>query len=154
MSRGISPVIGVVLLAACTVLLSVTVGAMAFAYEPSQPASLVVISGETDAEENEITLTLERGGPIDVRDLSLVIEVDDTELEKQPRVPAYSQSGFSGFPSGPFNAGTGSDWERGESAGLTIAKTTNSPQPEPGSSVEIRIYENDLPIVTIETTAT
>ncbi|KYH25204.1 hypothetical protein HAPAU_27880 [Halalkalicoccus paucihalophilus] len=153
MARAISPVIGVVLLVACAVLLSATVGAMALAYEPSDPASAVVVSGAVDAEENGITLTLDRGGPLDVRDLSLVVEVDGEPLETQPAVPAYSQSGFTGFPSGPFNAGTDPEWTRGESASLTIAKTTNGPHPDPGSSVVIRIYEDDLPIATVETTA-
>lgn len=153
MSRAISPAIGVVLLVACGVLLSATVGTMALAYEPSEPASVVTVSGEIDAEEDGITLTLDRGGPLDVRDLSLVVKIDGELLETQPTVPAYSQSGFTGFPSGPFNAGTDSEWTRGESASLTIAKTTNGPHPDPGSSVVIRIYEDELPIATVETTA-
>ncbi|MCH7660057.1 MAG: type IV pilin N-terminal domain-containing protein [Euryarchaeota archaeon] len=150
MNRAISPVIGIVLLAACTVLLSVTVGAMAFAYEPSKPASVVVISGEVDAPENEITLTLERGGPLDVHELSLVVLVDGTELETQP-VPG-SSSGLIGFPSGPFNTQSDSTWDTHESVGFTLA-SNNPPHPEPGSTVEIRIFENDLPIATVETTA-
>lgn len=153
MSRAISPVIGVVLLVACTVLLSATVGTMVMGYEPTEPASPVLINGEIDAEENGITLTLDRGGPLDVRDLSLVVKVDGEPLEKQPTVPAYTQSGFNGFPSGPFNAGTDPEWTRGESASLTVAKTTNGPHPDSGSSVVIRIYEDDLPIATVETTA-
>lgn len=152
MNRAISPVIGIVLLAACTVLLSVTVGAMAFAYEPSKPASVVVISGEVDAPENEITLTLERGGPLDVHELSLVVEIDGETLEKQPPVPFVGSTGFS-TPSGPFNERADSNWSRGESGTIGIATTTNSPHPEPGSTVEIRIFENDLPIATVETTA-
>lgn len=153
MDRAISPAIGVVLLVACGVLLSATVGAMALSYEPTDPASAVVISGTVEAESNEITLTLEQGGPLDVRELSLVVEIDGEPLAEQPTVPAYSQSGFRGFPTGAFNAGTGPEWERGESASLTVAKTTNSPQPEPGSTAVIRIFENDLPIATVETTA-
>ncbi|MDL5363559.1 type IV pilin N-terminal domain-containing protein [Halalkalicoccus sp. NIPERK01] len=153
MARAISPVLGVVLLAACAVLLSATVGAMALAYEPAEPASTVLVIGAVDAGDNEVTLTLDRGGPLDVRRLTLVVEIDGEPLEKQPTVPAYSQSGFTGFPSGPFNAGTDPEWNRGESASLTVAKTTNSPQPDPGSRVEIRIFEDDLPIATVETTA-
>lgn len=152
MSRGISPVIGVVLLAACTVLLSVTVGAMAFAYEPSEPSSPVVLSGEADAERNEITLILERGDSLDVRDLSLVISVEGEALEDQPTVPAYTQSGFHGFPTGPFNPSSEPTWNHGQSASVTIA-TTNGPLPESGSTVEVRIFENDLPIATVSMTA-
>ncbi|ADJ13768.1 type IV pilin [Halalkalicoccus jeotgali] len=153
MERAVSPVIGVVLLVACTVLLSATVGAMVLAYEPAEPASTVVVSGAVDADGNELTLILDRGGPLDTRELSVVVEVDGEPLETQPTVPAYSQSGFTGFPSGPFNAGTDPEWNRGESASLTVAKTTNGPQPVPGSSVEVRIYENDLPVATVEATA-
>jgi FlaG/FlaF family flagellin (archaellin) len=151
-SRGISPVIGVVLLAGCTILLSVTIGAMAFGYEPTEPVSVVVVSGEADATENEITLTLERGDPLDVQDISLVISVDGKALEKQPTVPTYAQSGFDGFPTGPFNPSSEPTWNQGQSAGVTVA-STNDPLPEPGSTVEIRIFENDLPIATVETTA-
>lgn len=153
MARAISPVIGIVLLTACAVLLSATVGVMALSYEPAEPASIVVIGGEVDAGTNEITLTLERGGPLDVHELSLVIEIEGEPLEEQPTVPAHSQTGFNGFPTGPFNAETDGEWQRGESASLTLAKTTNSPQPEPGSAVTIRVFENDHPIATVETTA-
>lgn len=153
MDRAISPVIGVVLLIACTIGLSAAVGAMAMSYGPAGPASVVVIDGEVDAATNEITLTLERGGPLDVRELTLAIAVDGEPLEKQPTVPAYSQSGFNGFPSGTFNAGTDDDWQRGQSTSLTIAKTTNGPLPDSGSSVTVDVYEDGLPIATAETTA-
>ncbi|WP_122087964.1 type IV pilin [Halalkalicoccus subterraneus] len=151
MARAISPVIGVVLLVACVVLLSATVGAMVLGYEPTQPAAAVAIDGEATAD-GEITLTLDHGDSLDVRDLSLVVEVDGEPLEKQPTVPAYSQSGFSGFPAGPFNAGTDSEWTRGESASLTIASTTNGPLPEAGSTVTVRVSENGIVIATVEMT--
>lgn len=153
MARAISPVIGVVLLIACTIGLSVAVGAMAMSYGPAEPASVVVIGGEVDAATNEVTLTLERGGPLDVQELTLAIAVDGEPLEKQPTVPAYSQSGFNGFPSGPFNAGTDDDWRQGQSTSLTIARTTNGPHPDPGSAVTIEVHEGGLPIATVETTA-
>lgn len=151
MARAISPVIGVVLLVACVVLLSATVGTMVLAYEPSEPASVVVVSGAVDAEDDEITLTLDRGGPLDVRDLSLVVEIDGEPLEKQPPVPFFGASGFS-HTSGPFNPSSEPTWVRGESASIVLA-STNDPPLEPGSSVEIRIFEDDLPIASVETTA-
>ncbi|MEM4781004.1 MAG: type IV pilin N-terminal domain-containing protein [Halalkalicoccus sp.] len=151
MARGISPVIGVVLLVACTVALSVTVGAMAYAYEPVEPASAVVVAGEADAERDRITLTLDGGGPLDVRDLTVLVEIDGTELETQPPVPFFGSSGFS-YAFGPFNPSAEPVWERGESAGFALA-STNDPVLESGSTVEIRIYENGLSIATVETTA-
>lgn len=152
MARAISPVIGVVLLIACVVLLSATVGAMVLGYDLSEPASPVVVTGEATTD-GEITLTLDHGDSLDVEDLSLVIEVDGEPLEKQPAVPAYSQSGFNGFPTGPFNAGTDSEWAHGESASLTIAKTTNGPLPETGSTVTVRVSENGIVIATVGMTA-
>lgn len=151
MSRAISPVIGVVLLIGCVVALGVTVGTMASAYEPADPAPQVLISGDVTAETNRIALTLDRGGPLDVRDLSLAIEVDGETLETQPE--PQNRTGLSGFPSGPFHPNADPEWERGETTSFEIAKTTNSPHPQPGSEVTIRLFSNGLPIATVETTA-
>lgn len=151
MDRAISPVVSVVLLTACVVVLCGVVGTMVLAYEPLDPASRVVVGATVDAERNEITLTLERGGPLDVRTLTLVIEVDDEPLAHQPPVPFVGASGFS-TPSGPFNAAADPRWERGETAVLPIAGT-NGPLPEPGSRVTLRLFENELPIAVVETTA-
>lgn len=153
MDRAISPVVGVALLVACVVVLGAVMGTMALAYDPPDPASTVLIDATVDAETNEITLTLDRGGPLDVRDLTVVIRIDGRPLEKQPSVPAHSQAGFLGFPTGPFNAETDPQWTRGQSASLTVAKTTNGPLPEHGSTVTIRLFEDGLPIATVETIA-
>lgn len=151
MARALSPVVGVALLAACVVCLCTVVGTMALAYEPLDPASRVVVAATVDAESNEITLTLERGGPLDVRELSLLVEIDGEPLERQPPVPFVGATGFS-TPSGPFNAAAEPRWERGETAVLPIAGT-NDPLPETGSAVTVRLFENDLPIAVVETTA-
>jgi archaeal type IV pilus assembly protein PilA len=150
-ARALSPVVGVALLVACVALLCTVVGTMALAYEPLDPASRVVVGATVDAGSNEITLTLEHGGPLDVRELSLLVEIDGEALEKQPPVPFVGATGFS-TPSGPFNAAADPRWERGESAVLPIAGT-NDPLPEPGSKVTIRLFENELPIAVAETTA-
>ncbi|MFC6905625.1 type IV pilin N-terminal domain-containing protein [Halalkalicoccus tibetensis] len=151
MARAISPVIGVVLLIACTIGLSAVVGVMAFAYEPAQPASIVVVGGEADAAADRITLTLERGGPLDMRELSLAVAIDGDPLETQPSYG--SQRGLSGYPNGALNPGTDSEWNQGESTSFVIAGTTNGPHPEPGSAVTVRLHEDGLPIATVETTA-
>lgn len=151
MDRAISPVVGVALLTACVVVLCVVVGTMALAYEPFESASPVLVGATVDAEADEITLTLERGGPLDVRELSLLVEVDGEPLAHQPPVPFVGATGFS-TPSGPFNAAADPHWERGESAVLPIAGT-NGPLPEPGSRLTIRLFENELPIAVIETSA-
>lgn len=151
MDRAISPVVGVALLVACVVVLGAVVGAMALAYEPSEPASTVLIDATVDAETNEIALMLDRGGPVDVRELSVVIEVDGVPLAYQPPVPFVGADGFLA-PSGPFNAAADPRWERGETAVLPIAGT-NDPHPEPGSAVTIRLFEDGLSIAVVETTA-
>lgn len=151
MNRAISPVVGVALVTACVVVLGALVGTMALAYEPLEPVSTVVIGATADAETNEIGLTLERGGPLDVRELSVVVEIDGVPLEKQPPVPFVGASGFS-TPSGPFNAAADPGWERGETAVLPIAGT-NDPLPQSGSTVTVRLFESELPIATADTTA-
>jgi flagellin-like protein len=148
--RGISPVVGVVLMTVCVVALAGVVGAMALGYDPVRPASAVVVTGTVDAATNELVFTLERGGPLDVRELSITIEVDGEPLEKQPPVPFVGAPGFS-TPSGPFNASADPTWERGETATLRIATTTNGPLPESDSRVTVRLYERDLPVATVET---
>jgi flagellin-like protein len=149
--RAISPVVGVALLVACVITLCTVVGTMVLAYEPLEPASPVLVGAAVDAETDEIRLTLERGGSLDVRELSLVVEVDGEPLAHQPPVPFVGATGFS-TPSGPFNAAADPQWERGETAVLPIAGT-NDPLPEPGSRVTIRLFETDLPIAVVETTA-
>lgn len=151
MARAISPVIGVVLLTGCVVALGVTVGAMALAYEPAEPAPQTLVSATVDAETNGIVLTLDRGDPLDMQDLSFVIEIDGEALETQPTYG--SQSGLSGYPKGPLHPDTDPTWTRGESTSFGIAKTTNNPHPEPESTVTIRIFSNDLPVAIVETTA-
>lgn len=150
MARAITPVLGVALLTVCVVALGVTVGTMVLAHDPPEPAQQVLVSAEVDAGTDEITLTLDRGGPLDVRDLSIVVEIDGEALDTQPTAGG---SGLVGFPSGPLNPGTDPEWTRGESISFTIAETTNGPHPEPGSEVTVRLFSDDLPIATVEATA-
>lgn len=136
---------------ACVVCLCAVIGTMALASEPLGPATPVLVDATVDAESNEIILTLERGGPLDVRELSLLVEIDGEALSHQPPVPFVGATGFSA-PSGPFNAAADPYWNRGESAVLPIAGT-NDPLPEPGSRVTIQLFENELPIAVVETIA-
>lgn len=152
MTRAISPAVGIVLLTLCVLALGAAVSTMTLAYEPFEPASSVVVTGVIDAETNEITLVLDRGGPLDVREISILVEIDGQPLEEQPPVPFHQVEGFYGFPTGPFNASADPIWDRGRSAGFRIAKT-NGPLPESGSRVRIRLFERGLPIATVETVA-
>lgn len=149
MARAISPVVGVALLTGCVVVLGVTVGTMVLAYEPTDPAPQALVSGEVDAADNEITLTLDRGDPLDMRELSFVIEIDGEPLDTQP---TRSGAGIVGLPSGPLNFQADPEWERGESTSFVLADN-NPPHPDPGSTVTIRIFSDDLPVATVETTA-
>ncbi len=144
--RAVSPVVGVVLIVAVTVVLAAVVGAFAVGVGDAGNAPAAAITAERTG--NEITLTHHSGDPLDVTQLTMRIFVNGEPLEKQPDVPAAGISGFRGSPSGPFNRKSDNRWTAGEAASLTIASTTNTPQPSAGSQVTIKIYAEGEPVAT------
>ena len=144
--RAVSPVVGVVLLVAVTVVLAAVVGAFAIGVDNGGNAPEAAITAERTG--NEINLTHHSGDPLDVTELTVRISIDGEPLDKQPDVPATGVAGFRGPPSGPFNAKSDDRWTAGETASLTIASTTNSPQPSAGSRVTVKIYAEGEPVST------
>lgn len=149
--RGISPVAGVVLLLAITVLLAGTVSVVALGIPvPATPVTPVTATVTATADTNEITITNEDHRVLDVRNLDIRIEIDGTPLEHQPPVPFFSATGFRSGPNGAFNDAANPYWEPGETVSLRIA-TTNNPQLTPHATLTVRIYRNGIPIATLET---
>lgn len=152
MSRAVSPLVGTVLFAGIALVLAAAVGALALGVaSPPEPADPVVISASASAD-GRIELVHEAGPAIDVDVLAVRIAVNGTPLDHQPPVPFFSATGFSSGPTGPFNPATDQTWEVGERASLVVAGT-NSPAIDAGSTLEIRIFEGETPMATVETTA-
>ena len=158
-SRGISPVIGTVVLLLVVVSLTAVVGTTAFsAISPGDGSGLTTPGGDAAIamsvtnDSNRITLHLERGSPIDVRELTLRIDVDGAPLEHQPTVPAAGMEGFY-MPTGPFNEASDPMWTAGESATLRVAGS-NDPPIELESEVTVTIYRDGHSIATVRDRAT
>lgn len=135
--RGVSPVVGVAVLAFLTVVLSVTVVAAvpSLSADPQPTARLTV---SADASTDRIALTHRQGSSLDVTELNLTVRVDGTSLSHQPPVPFFASEGFEAGPTGPFNTASPNDWQAGETAGFRIA-TTNDPQLSPGATVSVTV---------------
>ena len=148
-SRGVAPVVGVVVLVAITVVLAAVVGAFAIGLgSGTDDTPQAAITADLDG--NRIDLTNTAGDTLDTTELTVRISIDGQQLEHQPKVHDYGSKGFSGFY-GPFSAFGNEMWHVGETAGIEIAKTTNSPQPTTGSTVVVRIYANGNIITTAKT---
>lgn len=140
MSRGVTPVIGIVILLVLTVVLAGSVG-MALSMEPpSQPPTAKLSATVTG---DEIHLTHERGDVLDVTELDIRVAIDDTPLEHQPAVPFFAVEGFEAGPTGPFNAASTDSWRVGETATFAIAQT-NEPQITDDSEVTITVKKPDI----------
>jgi len=142
--RAVAPVVGVALMLVVCVVFAGVVGAFVVDVgEQTDDAPTAAITAKFGNEHpNQINLTHRGGDPIDVRDLTVRIYVDGEPLEHQPDVPGMSK-GLAEFPTGPFNSGTANSiWTAGETASLTVATTTNSPQPSSGSRVTVKLYVN------------
>lgn len=149
--RASSPVVGVLLLVAITVICATTVGLAASA-TPPDPAPTVAVGVAVDPGAERITLTHRGGDPIDVGETALRVEIDGTELVHQPPVPFFAAEGFQSGPTGPFNTASPDRWRSGQSGSITLAGS-NRPRIEPGSTVTVDIVGEDRVIATAETTA-
>lgn len=143
MSRAVSPVVGSLLLITITVaiaaVLAATVGSAALggvgAAGEATDFTRFTVAAETDGT---VTLTHDGGDPVDVRDLSLTVAVDGTELREQPPVPFFSSAGFEPGPTGPFNSASDPTWRAGGTASFTISES-NAPIPTAGDELTVTI---------------
>jgi flagellin-like protein len=150
-SRGTSPVVGVVLLVAVTVAVAGAVGTFAAGVDPSSPAPTVSVALAADAD-GQVVLRHRGGDDLAVADLRVRVAVDGRPLEHQPPVPFVGAAGFAGAPGGPFNAAGDGTWTAGERATLRIADT-NDPQVEAGDRVSVRLVVDDVTVWEGSTTA-
>lgn len=151
MPRATVPVLGAVLLVGVTVLLAVALSVMATGFAPPEPAGHLVVEVSADAASGRVTLVHVAGPAIDVRSLSLRVEIDDVPLTHQPPVPFAAAAGFNGFPTGPFNPAAEPTWEAGEAGSFRIAGT-NEPQLQPGAVLTVTVHRDGLPVARATTT--
>lgn len=141
MSRATVPALGGVLLVGVTVLLAVAFTAAASGFAPVEPTDRVVLEVSTDAATGRVTIEHAGGPPLDVRTVSLRVEVDDEPLARQPPVPFYAAAGFNGFPTGPFNPSADPTWTVGETASFRVAGT-NDPDLAPGATLAVTVIRD------------
>lgn len=134
--RGVSPVVGSLLLVALVVCFAAVV-AVAFGSAP------IGSSGPNAAFEmevgagGEIDLDHVAGDPVEVGELSMTISVNGESLEHQPEIPFNGSTGFASAPSGPINGQSNDDeWSTGENVTLEVAGT-NDPEIEAGDQVTV-----------------
>lgn len=152
-TRALAPALGVALLLACVVAVATVLGATVFAVStPPDPAPRASFSATADASTDAIVLTHRAGDAVDVRTVTVVIEIDGAPLAYQPPVPFFAAEGFVSGPTGPFNRASDPRWTPGETASVRLA-STNEPRLAPGSRVTIRLYVGDVPLAVVETTA-
>lgn len=139
--RAVSPVVGVVLLLAVTLMLAAAVGASLSTPElettPTASFDLTV-----ESETKAITLSHRGGDTLNVTDLHLEIYIDGDPLTHQPPLPFFASDGFDSGPTGPFNSKHATDWQAGERASVRLAGT-NAPLLQTGSEVEVTLTTDE-----------
>ncbi|ELY61510.1 flagellin domain-containing protein [Natronococcus amylolyticus DSM 10524] len=150
--RGVSPVIGVVLLIGVTVALAAVVAVGAGGLSPTSPKNPVAFDLAADGSKGTITVEHVAGDPIDVEELALTVAVNGEQLSEQPPVPFTGATGFDQAPSGPFNSASGSTWSAGERSTLSVAGT-NTPTISSGDTVSVTIAVDGQQVAALETTA-
>lgn len=151
MSRGISSVVGVVVLLGITVVAATTAGALVAVDDPNRvPVARLTLAA--DAQSGRIAVTHEGGELLEVSELDLTVTIDGESLTHQPPVPFFAAAGFRGGPTGPFNPATDGDWPAGKTATLRLA-STNSPNLSAGASVTVLVTTENGVVARLETTA-
>lgn len=152
-ARGVSAVVGVLVLVAITVCGAAVIAIGVGTWSPGSPGPNATFELSADGDESSIAIEHVAGSPIDVETLSVTIAVNGTDLAAQPPVPFVGASGFDGTPDGPFNARADSEWTAGERARVSVA-ATNVPTPATGDVVTVTLAVDGRRVAHLETRAT
>lgn len=137
MERGISPVVGVVLLVGLTIVLSASV-VIAVETRPPDPPPAAELSVSVDPATDQFVVTHHAGDPIDVRNMNVTVEIGGEPLRHQPPIPFFAARGFESGPEGPFNRASPHGFHAGETASFRLAET-NSPELTANRTVTVTI---------------
>ncbi len=148
--RGVSPVVGVVLLVALTVLLAGSLAAAALTVTPPTAEGPVAVT-VTATDDGRVELRHLGGRTLSVDALELRVIVDGDPLAHQPPVPFVGAPGFRGAPSGPFNRAGDGAWSAGQRAAFVVAGT-NRPPLTAGARLTVTVSENGRQVATAATT--
>jgi FlaG/FlaF family flagellin (archaellin) len=151
-TRAVSAVVGVPLLVGVTVVLAAVIGVVALGFAPPPASEPVALSADATTD-GRIEVTHRSGEPINVTEVSMLIEVDGESLDEQPPVPFFSASGFAPGPTGAFNDAGDTVLAPGERASLEVAGTNDPPLVE-GATIRIRFVREETQIAVVETTVT
>jgi archaeal type IV pilus assembly protein PilA len=151
-ARALAPLVGVLLLLAVTVALAtvVAIGASSFSTGPAPTTAAIDLA--VDSESGTLAFDHIAGESIDVDALTVTVAIDEEPLSTQPPVPFVGADGFSGAPTGPFNAQSDQNWTSGDQATVTLA-STNEPQIESGDAVTVTLAVDGQRLSTLEETA-
>ncbi|MWG34644.1 type IV pilin [Halomarina oriensis] len=141
--RALTPVVGVLLLVAITVVLvgvlSATLVAGVGTTDLSPPAT-ASMDCSADAEADRLTLTHRGGETLTPATLRVRVSVNGVPLARQPPVPFFASEGFESGPTGPFNSAWSRRWTAGTSASLALAGT--NPRLDAGDVVRVRLWHD------------
>jgi len=151
-SRATTPVVGVALLVAVTVVAAAAVGSAVLAVDRPDAPPRTALSLSADAGTDRIALRHEGGAALEVASLRVQVRVDGEPLAHQPPVPFFATTGFESGPTGPFNVATRDRWTAGEVAAVRLAGT-NDPQLTPGATVRVRVYADGQQVADLTATA-
>lgn len=152
MPRASVTLLGAVLLLGVTLLLVIVLTAAVTGFAPTEHGEPVVIEVSADADTDRVVLEHVSGPPLDVRVLTVRVEVNGEPLTHQPPVPFFSATGFRSGPTGPFNPSADPTWEVGEEASFRVAATTNAPSLAAGAELSVIVSRNDLVVARLTTT--
>lgn len=151
-SRGLTPVVGVVVLVVITMVLTGLIAGIVAGDWRDGSTSTVALSLTVTTDGNGVLeLRHEGGETIDLEAVSMQVSIDDEPLKYQPEVPSFNPAGFHS-PGGAFHWWSGSLWRPGEQGTLTLAGS-NDPSIESGSTVTVVVIEDGHPIAQVTTTA-
>ena len=149
--RAVSPVLGVILLVALTVITAGVIALFVTELPDMREPPVVTMEGTVNASDNTLTIVHTGGDSIAVDELALHVTVDEEPLTYQPPVPFESARGYSTGPSGPLHSWGSSTWEPGEESRLQLAGS-NEPLPTAESRVAVEITYADTPIAELSLT--
>lgn len=75
--RGVSPVIGVVLMVAVTVILAATIGALVFGLSPGTDATAPIASLSLEPSDDNVTVVHDGGDAVDLDEVTLLVDGDE-----------------------------------------------------------------------------
>lgn len=138
--RGVSPVVGVVLLVGLTAVLAAGVGVAAVGFAPAEPAPQVAVSASVDATDGwpdgqRLVLIHEGGAAVPVESLAFVVEIPRVDARarlvgfptrmlsaEHVRGDDVFDNGYAGVDGAADAATTDGQWAAGERVAFRIAQ--------------------------------